>query len=464
LLSRQAEDTSREWPDGVEPFPADVTDPSQLAGAASGCDCVLHLAGIATERPPEVTFETVHVQGTRNVVREAESAEVTRVVFVSSLGAANGGSPYHCSKLAAEDIVRGFSGEWVIVRSGNVYGPGDELVSTLLNMVRSQLAVPVIDAGDQRFQPIWFADLGQVLARAVESEELVARTLEVAGTEITTPRELIDRLSKITGQSPILLPIPSPIASTGTAIADALGVPLPINPAKLTMQLEERLLDPAENALTRTFRVEPTPLFAGLGVLADASPEQTPGDGVGVLERKRFWANIVGSRCSPSELLELFRQRCGDILPIAIDAEPGSPRILEQGRTLTMGVPLRGNMQVRVEEVTAWRITLATLRGHPLAGVIRFTTDGDADRVRFEVSILARAANLGDWLTMHTIGEPMQHFSWHLAMQRVVELSGGTAPQGIESDSKVLDDAAARSIDEWIRSRIAERNRAVEAA
>src|SRR5215213_1685630 len=91
LLSRHATEDAKQWP-GVEPFNGDVSDAASLTNAASGCDAVLHVAGIVAENPPEVTFQSVNVDGTRNLLEEAKRAQVRRFVFVSSLGADRGES------------------------------------------------------------------------------------------------------------------------------------------------------------------------------------------------------------------------------------------------------------------------------------------------------------------------------------------------------------------------------------
>jgi uncharacterized protein YbjT (DUF2867 family) len=113
----------------------------------------------------------VNVEGTRRLAAEAKRAGVRRFVYVSSLGAERGASDYHRSKKAAEDAVRAVAPEgWLILRPGNVYGPGDEVISLLLKMVRALPVVPTIGRGDQPFQPVWHEDLGLALARAVERE------------------------------------------------------------------------------------------------------------------------------------------------------------------------------------------------------------------------------------------------------------------------------------------------------
>src|SRR5690606_32211914 len=129
LLSRGAEEAHSEWDERVEPFAGDVSDAGAITGAADGCAAVVHITGIVEESPPETTFEAINVEGTRNIVNEAQRAGVRRLIFISSLGADRGESDYHASKRRGEEIVRTFRGAWTVVRVGAVIGPGDETVS-----------------------------------------------------------------------------------------------------------------------------------------------------------------------------------------------------------------------------------------------------------------------------------------------------------------------------------------------
>src|SRR5438045_6574635 len=83
LLSRNAERDARSWSSGVTPVEGDVAEPATIAGAAAGCDVVVHLVAIVDEAPPDVTFQRVNVQGTRNIVTEAERSGVRKIVYVS---------------------------------------------------------------------------------------------------------------------------------------------------------------------------------------------------------------------------------------------------------------------------------------------------------------------------------------------------------------------------------------------
>lgn len=462
LLSRSADQDSARWPSGVESWPASISDSDSLRGSAEGCELVLHIAGIVSESPPHITFENTNVEGTRNIVREAMRAKCGRIIYVSSLGADTGQSAYHRSKLRAEEIVRGFSGGWMILRPGNVYGPGDDIVSLLLTMVRTLPVVPVVGGGSDEFQPVWVQDLASAIGIAAERTDLHGKVLEIAGDERTSMSDLIDRLISITGRDPQRLQIPAALVSAGAALASLAGAKLPITEEQLTMLREGNYIRvPGGNALTGVFKITPTPLDVGLRLLADDQPEILPAEGVGDLVRKLFWADIAGSAMTAEQLFEQFRTKFGELTPwhLDLDAEPDTPSSLEAGVTLTMSLPLRGNIQVRVEELTPRSAVLATLRGHPLAGAVRFLCEQRGEGLRFEVQVYDRASNPIDWLAMRTVGDTLQSQTWHSLVNAMIAKSGGAAPDGVNHDEESLPTDQAERIDEWIRDLVMFRRR-----
>jgi uncharacterized protein YbjT (DUF2867 family) len=464
LLSRNAGEDAKQWPSGVESWPASIGDSETLRGCADGCELVLHVAGII-EETGSLTFESVNVEGTRSIVREAERCKVGRFIYVSSLGAEAGESPYHRSKRRAEEIVRNFAGGWIILRPGNVYGPGDEVISLLLTMVRTLPVVPVIGTGEDLFQPIWVQDLSAAIIKCLDRTDLHGRVLELAGEEKTSLNDLLDRMSEITGRTPTRIPIPPFLASAGATIASLVGAKLPINENQLTMLSEGNVVrTPGANALIGVFHITPTPLDSGLRKLADMQPEQTPDKGVGSLKRKRFWVDIGGSVLTPEELFDRFRLRFGDLTPLLdLRAEPGTPAILSKGNTLTMALPVRGNVQVRVEQLTDNSATLVTLAGHPLAGAIRFLAERRGDLIRFEVQVYDRPANLADWFAMRTVGEGLQASAWEGLVQAMVEEAGGVAAGPVQHEDTYLDEQQTERVEQWVKDVVTERKRAENA-
>jgi nucleoside-diphosphate-sugar epimerase len=464
LFSRRAEEDHQQWPAGVEPYPGSVASDEDVRGAAEGCDAVLHVVGVVDESPPEATFENVNVQGTRRIVREAERSGVARLVYVSSLGADRGRSGYHRSKLAGEEIVRSFAGNWLICRPGNVYGPGDQVISLLLKMVRSLPVFPLIGNGDQPFQPIAADDLGAALALAVERAEPARAVLELAGAERVTLNQLLDLLETITDQHPTRIPVPESLALAGAGLAEALGVEVPVRGDQIIMLLEENVIAADRpNALTDVFGISPRPLARGLAELADSLPEKLLAEGVGDLHRQRYWADIEGSRLDAGALFRMLREEFWTLLPprlVEVGAEPGTPTALEEGATLTLAVPLRGHIQVRVEEITERAITSATVEGHHLAGVIRFLVEERDERIRFEVRSYSRAAHLLDKLGMDALGRRLQRATWTSMVEEVVRRSGGRAPGGVQAEAEVLTGKDAERIEAWSRRLVRKRQRA----
>lgn len=461
LLSRRARRDAEQWPQGVHPFVGNVADTGTIAPAIDGCEVVLHLTAIVDESGAN-TFERINVEGTRNVLRAAERAGAKRFIYVSSLGADTGRSPYHQSKRKAEALVRTFNGEWIVVRAGNVFGPGDEQISLLLRMMRTLPTLPVIGDGEQRFQPIWHEDLAELLSRVVERDDLHGKELEVAGGELTSQNDLINRLSKITGRDVPRIAVPELIASVGMRLASAVGVGLALNDSQLRMLSEgNQIAAGRENALFTQFRMTPTPLDEALRRLADGQQEQLPDDGgVGPLRRKRVWVDVSGSRMTPEELMTRVRRRFGDLTASFLNmrAEPGAATTIEEDSTLTLSVPLRGHVQVRVAEVEPRVFTLVTLAGHPLSGAVRFLSEARGHDLRFEIQVFDRAANVIDLVLMRTLGERMQDASWREMAENVAKESGG-AVIAIRQETETLDEEQADRIEEWLRDLVMERKR-----
>jgi nucleoside-diphosphate-sugar epimerase len=473
LLARRADEAAAEYPGGVQPVSAAIDDDDALQVATHGCDAIIHLAGILTEEPPAATYEKVNVGGTAKLLKAAAEAGAPFFVFVSSLGADRGGTDYHQSKRAAEEHVRAYAGPWLILRPGNVYGPGDETVSLLLKMLRSLPAVPVVGEADQKFQPLWCDDFGEALAQAVERRELAGRTLELSGPEVTTTADLLQRLAHLTDRPAETVSFPTTLAQAGTALLEkvggeralrALGFSNPLSPAKLGLLLEETLVAPEANALTTVFHVAPTTLDEGLAILVDALPEQSLSSGVGALSRAVYWAEIVGGRFAAEPLIAAVAENIAELMPIEFAAEPGAATTAEPGATLTGDLPLRGHFQVRVVERTERSFTFVTVEGHPLAGVVTLAARPLADGVRFEIRVVSRSADVFDWIAMRTLGGILQSRNWRRVVRRVVELSGGTAPAGVERHAETVSESEAQALERWAEELVQARKREENAA
>ena len=455
VLSRSAHVESPWWPSDVQAFDGDVSDERSLRGAADGCQIIVHAAGIAAEDPPDRTFQRVNIDGTRYVLLEAERAGVERVVFVSSLGAERGQSAYHKSKRVGEDVVRAFTRDWVILRPGAVYGPDDEHVSVLLRMVRSLPIVPTIGDGTQRFQPIWHEDLARAVVTAAERPDLRCRILEVAGPDVTSQNDLVARLRALTGRAAPQAPLPEIVASWGLRALEALGVNAPIGEAQLQMLREGNVI-PADhvNALGDVLGVAPTHLADGLARLVNEQPEQLPAEGTGAMRRRRYWVDLHGARLDADGLFDYLKEHFSELLPAAVTltARSGPVSTAESpiavGQTLTLELPVRGQVQVRVAEAGDRRLTMLTVAGHPIAGAVRFLTEPLPGAVRFEIQAYARAASIFDELLLRAGGDWVQQASWISMAQNVARAAGVPDAEVLTADDE-LDTEQLALVDRW---------------
>ena len=471
VLSRYAEAERETWLHGVKTRDADVADPGTLQGVAEGIDAVIHLTGIVEESLPDVTFERVNIQGTRNVVAEAARAKVRRLLYVSSLGADRGSSDYHRSKLAAEEEVRRSPAGWTILRPGGVYGPGDQTISTVLKLVRNAPVVPVVDLGNQLFQPIWYEDLGLAVTRCVESDSLDGETIDLAGLETITVNDLIARLRKLTNRSVPILPIPSVLAKIALTVGGWLRtgmtrlgarnkLELPLNEAKLAMLLEGNFIrEGVENGLPGLLRNDPTPLAEGLRRLVDEMPELVPSRGIGRLIRKRFWSKLDRKKAGSAEqLMDHFKHEIGDIMPIDFCAEPGASSCIEPGCTFTAQLPVRGNIQIRVEECDPTSVIFMTIEGHPLAGMVQFEAIDQPAATLFCIEVHSRAGSALDWMAERTFAGYFQNRTWKGVLKRLARSTGCPTPS-IEFRRETVAQGEAEELDERALALVRRRKR-----
>ncbi|MDX1532491.1 MAG: NAD-dependent epimerase/dehydratase family protein [Rhodothermales bacterium] len=254
----------------VEVVYGDVTDLASIEGDLAGCDAVIHLVGIIEEnRPKGVTFERIHVRGTRTVVEQAKAAGVGRFVHMSANGARPDAeaSRYHRTKHQAEEAVRAAGFERaVIFRPSIIFGdPGAERIefaSRLADtLVRPFPVLPVLGDGEYELQPVHVDAVAEAFVQALALEPPAegepVRTFCVGGPERLSFNEVLDRIARGMGKEPkpkVHQPLWMAKALVGTL--GEVGL-LPITPAQFQMLVEGNTCD--DDAFDRAFDVEQTP-------------------------------------------------------------------------------------------------------------------------------------------------------------------------------------------------------------
>jgi uncharacterized protein YbjT (DUF2867 family) len=186
----------------------DLSQPKLLAEAFAGCDVVAHCAGINREIG-EQTYQRVHVDATRNVVRAAQAAGVKKILLMSFLRARpNCGSPYHESKWAAEEIVRDSGLDYTIIRAGVVYGRGDHMLDHLSHALYTFPLFAMVGLKEKGIRPLAIEDLVVILRAAIVDGRMKRQTIAVTGAEELYLSEAVRRVARVTGRSIRMLRAP----------------------------------------------------------------------------------------------------------------------------------------------------------------------------------------------------------------------------------------------------------------
>jgi dihydroflavonol-4-reductase len=223
----------------------DLSDERSLREGVRGCDAVIHGAAMYEVGIPKARHQAMYeanVLGTERVLRNALEEGIPKVVYLSTVGAfgntrgrvvdetyrhpgSDFTSYYEETKYKAHQIARRLIDDeglaCVIVQPGGVYGPHDHsAVGTQINqflagrmplMVFPDLGMNMVHVDDVATGVLLALDLGK------PGEQYVL------GGQVTTMREAIETLARITGRKAPSRTLPTPVLKAMTPIGPVVG-------------------------------------------------------------------------------------------------------------------------------------------------------------------------------------------------------------------------------------------------
>jgi len=246
---------------------ADARDPSAVDKAVAGATAVINTVGLYREQGAD-TFESVHVEGARNIAMAADRAEVRRLVHISGIGASpDSPSPYVRARGEGEVAAREAFVATTIVRPSALFGPGDALLGTFDAILRVSPVIPMFGRGERRLQPVYVGDVAVALSRLVLTQESAFSTVELGGPRIYSYRELFERVQAHRGLRRMYVPIPIPLWVLAARMLSVLPHP-PLTVDQVVLVREDNIVG------------ESVASFSDLGViprsLDDLLPECLP--------------------------------------------------------------------------------------------------------------------------------------------------------------------------------------------
>ena len=154
-------------------------------------DVVVNLIGVLNESN-DGEFVRVHNEFARLLCNACVTKKIPRIIHISAINTTmNAPSEYLRSKAAAEEIIRGASLRYVIIRPAVVFGAGDSLTSLFIKIAKKfpLMALPCATA---IMQPIAVEDVVAVIKHAIETSDEDNKTLTIAGPEEMTLLQIVN--------------------------------------------------------------------------------------------------------------------------------------------------------------------------------------------------------------------------------------------------------------------------------
>jgi nucleoside-diphosphate-sugar epimerase len=233
---------------GIEPALGDLQDKKTLTAAARGVEIVYNIAALYRQAGiPRATYRAVNATAVGALIESAAEAGARRVVHCSTVGVhgdiehppANEDAPmrpgdiYQETKVEGERIARDAARRTglavTIARPSGIYGPEDRRLLKLFRGIARRRFV-VLGSGDIFYHLTYIDDLVEGFRLCGEQPAAANRTYILAGSEVTTLNELIERIAHEAHVAPPAIKLPVwPFWAAGAA-CEAICVPFGIEP------------------------------------------------------------------------------------------------------------------------------------------------------------------------------------------------------------------------------------------
>jgi uncharacterized protein YbjT (DUF2867 family) len=238
VLARNAASAGAFRVRGAEVVQGDATDAAALARACVGCAAVVSLVAVRRNRPQ--TYLDVNVDAPRLLGEAAKAAGVTKVVFISSIGAQpDSRFKYLASRWAGEQALQRTGIPSTVLRFSYILGEDGGIVGDFQRRAEFGPVIVIPGTGEQHSQPIIREDAARCVIEAISRVDLYGQTVDLGGPEILTYQQLFDFFAAARGITKKQIKVPIPLLEPLAGILGAaMGDPIITGDELSTLSLE----------------------------------------------------------------------------------------------------------------------------------------------------------------------------------------------------------------------------------
>lgn len=205
----------------------DLSAPQTFTSALRGVDALVNIASLGFG----------HAE---SILRSAKEAGVKRGLFISTTAIftqLNAGSK--STRLAAEEAIHASGLDYTILRPTMIYGSKrDRNMWRLIRLLRLSPVMPIFGDGESLQQPIFVDDVAQAVLLALQTNDTIGRSYNIAGKEPLTYNQVIDTVASALGKRVWKLHLPYMPIVRLLQFTERIRIRLPIK-AEQVLRLNE---------------------------------------------------------------------------------------------------------------------------------------------------------------------------------------------------------------------------------
>jgi uncharacterized protein YbjT (DUF2867 family) len=242
---------------GVEVVQGDVVEGRGLEAALADCSAAYYL--VHSMEAGEGDFAERDRRAAENFARAALDAGVERVVYLGGIQPADHRpSPHLSSRLEVEEILLEALPRATALRASIVVGARSASFRVLVRLVERLRVMPFPRWRDNRTRPIDERDAIEYLARTPGMPEAEGRSLDIAGPDVLSYGEMIERIAELMGVGRTPLRLRARQTPAASAVVSGL-TDIPIELVRPLMESLEHELLPRDDDAARMYGIRPRP-------------------------------------------------------------------------------------------------------------------------------------------------------------------------------------------------------------